>query len=212
MKAESQSMLIEEAQGQQTIQALFMQTSDREQAVILNCTFERNPEDGKLYYVFAGTSELYVQFRDLMADYGVLPAHEVPGHPSNPETAKAAAAAGEEAPVIDTAPNSTKSTADTGDNPPELSATEGETVKPEGDTDDASVRSAGQPANGGQPPAGDAGQAGASAGHNPDDRQGHAGEPGATDRGTGREAPVADAQRPVDAQGVAKSTDPFDMI
>ncbi len=45
MKAESQSMLIEEAQGQQTIQALFMQTGKNEQPVILNCQFERDPED-----------------------------------------------------------------------------------------------------------------------------------------------------------------------
>jgi hypothetical protein len=211
MKAENQSMLIEEAQGQQTIQALFMQTGKNEQPVILNCQFERDPEDGKLYYVYSGTADNYVSFRSLMEDYAVRPVHEIEGHRLNPKTHEAAAqAAGEAAPVTDTAPAETKSTADVGDNPPELSATEGEIVRPapEGDADVASVRGAEQPADSGQPSAGDAGQAGAGNGGRVDAHGGgHAGEPGASDRGPGREAGAAGASGPVDAQGV--KADPF---
>lgn len=206
MKAESQSMLIEEAQGQQTIQALFMQTGKNEQPVILNCQFERDPEDGKLYYVYSGIADNYVSFRSLMADYAVYPAHEIEGHRMNPNTQAAAEqAAGEAAPVTDTAPVETKSTADVGDNPPELSATEGEIIRPapEGDADVASVRGAEQPANGGQPSAGDAGQAGAGVGGGVDaHRGGHDGEPGASDRSPGGEAGAASASGPVDVQGV----------
>lgn len=214
MKAENQSMLIEEAQGQQTIQALFMQTGKNEQPVILNCQFERDPEDGKMYYVYSGTADNYVSFRSLMEDYAVRPVHEIEGHRLNPKTHEAAAqAAGETAPVTDTAPAETKSTADVGDNPPELSATEGEIVRPapEGDADVASVRGAEQSANGGQPSAGDAGSAGAGVGGGVDaHRQGHDGEPGASDRGPGREAGAAGASGPVDAQGVKPGkVDPF---
>lgn len=204
MKAESQSMLIEEAQGQQTIQALFMQTGKNEQPVILNCRFERDPEDGKLYYVYSGIADNYLSFRSLMADYAVFPAHEIEGHRMNPNTQAAAEqAAGEAAPVTDTAPVETKSTADVGDNPPELSATEGEIIRPapEGDADVASVRGAEQPANGGQSSAGDAGQAGVGGGVDAH-RGGHDGQPGASDRGPGGEAGAASASGPVDAQGV----------
>lgn len=202
-------MLIEEAQGQQTIQALFMQTGPREEAVILNCRFERGP-DGKLYYVFSGTSDHYMQFRELMADYAVRPAHEVEGHPSNPATQAAAAEqSGEAAPVVDSAPLETKSTADTGDNPPELSVTEGETVKPEGAADVASVHGAEQPANGGQPASGDAGQAGSDDGRGVDAHGGgDAGRSDVPNRSAGGEAAASGASRPVDPQ-VSKSADPF---
>lgn len=203
-------MLIEEAQGQQTIQALFMQTGPREEAVILNCRFERGP-DGKLYYVFSGTSDHYMQFRELMADYAVRPAHEVEGHPSNPATQAAAAEqSGEAAPVVDTAPNETKSAADTGDNPPELSVTEGEIVRPEGASDVASVHSPGEPANGGQPSAGDAGQAGANDGRGVDAHGGgDAGRSDAPGGSAGGEAAASDAQRAVDPQVAPAKHDPF---
>lgn len=209
MKAESQAMLVEEAQGQQTVQALFMQTHSDEKSVILNCQFERDPEDGKMYYVYSGTHDGYLSFRSLMQDYAVYPVHEIEGHRLNPKTHEAAAqAAGEAAPVTDTAPADTKSTADTGETPPELSATEGVTVQPEGGDDVASVRSPEQPANGGKPSAGNAGQAGADVGGGVDaHRGGHDGQPGASDRGAGGAAAQPDAQRPVDAQGV--KDDPF---
>lgn len=214
MKAENQSMLIEEAQGQQTIQALFMQTGKNEQPTILNCQFERDPEDGKLYYVYSGTADNYVAFRSLMEDYAVRPVHEIEGHRLNPKTHEAAAqAAGEAAPVTDTAPADTKSGADVGETPPELSPTEGEIVRPaaEGDADVASVRGAEQPANGGQPSAGDAGAAGAGVGGGVDaHRQGHDGQPGASSGGQGREADAGGASGSVDAQGVKPGkADPF---
>lgn len=210
MKAESQSMLIEEAQGQQAVQALFMQTGPQEKSTILNCQFQRDPEDGKLYYVFSGTAESYMQFRSLMSDYGVLPAHEIEGHRLNPKTAQAAEEVGESAPVTDTAPAETKSTADTGDNPPELSVTEGVTVKPEGDADVASVHTAAEPANGGQPAPGQAGQAGTGTQHQPAHGGGHDGQPAPAAGGTGREAAAGGASGTVDAQGVKPApADPF---
>lgn len=208
MKAENQSMLIEEAQGQQTIQALFMQTGPREEAVILNCQFERAP-DGHLYYVFSGTSDHYLQFRKLMADYAVKPAHEVEGHPSNPAT-QAAAEMDEAAPVVDTAPNDTKSTADVGDTPPELSATDGIVVQPEGASDDASVRGA-QSADVGQPAPGDAGSAGSDDGRGVDaHRGGDDGRSDAADRSAGGEASPARPSGSVDPQvAPAAKPDPF---
>jgi len=205
-------MLIAEAQGQQTIQALFMQTGPKEQGVILNCQFERDPEDGKLYYVFTGTADHYMQFRSLMADYAVRPVHEIEGHRLNPKTHEAAAQeAGEAAPVVDTAPAESKSAADTGDNPPELSATEGEIVRPEGDADVASVHSPGQPADSGQSSPAPGGEAsGASAGDHADDRSGHAGEPGASDRGAGGEAAAANGAGTVSGEvKPGSASDPF---
>jgi len=206
-------MLIEEAQGQQTIQALFMQTGPKEEAVILNCRFERNGEDGKLYYVFAGTADHYMMFRELMRDYAVFPAHEVEGHPSNPATQAAAAQeAGEAAPVVDTAPNETKSTADTGETPPELSVTDGIVVTPEGAADDASVHSPEQPANGGQSASGDAGATGANDGRGVDVHGGaDDGRPGTADRSAGGEAAAPNASGTVDPQVTAPAAkpDPF---
>lgn len=207
MRAESQSMLIEAAQGQETIQAIFAQTLTPRKGVILNCQFERDPADGDLYYVFSGTADHYMQFRELMSDYGVKPAHEIAGHRFNPETQKQAdEEAGTAAPVVDTAPVETKSTADTSESP-DLSTTEGVVVTPsaEGGVDVTPLRSSAD-ANSGQPSTGDAGQGGASAGDQSHDRGG-SGAGAAAGGAAGRKAAVADAQRPVDGQGV--EADPF---
>jgi hypothetical protein len=146
-----------------------MQTSPREQAVILNCQFQRDSADQKLYYVFSGTADHYIQFRELMSDYGVFPAHEIVGHRFNPATHKAEEE-GVSAPVVDTAPVETKSSADTSESP-ELSVTEGVTVTPdlEGEVNVAPVSSTAH-ANGGQSAPGGDRQSGASAGGDVDDR------------------------------------------
>jgi hypothetical protein len=205
MRAEDQSMLVEEAQGQQTIQALFVQTSDKEQPVILNCQFERDPADGKLYYVFSGTAEHYLGFRTLMEDYAVFPAHEVPGNrhfnaatAENGETERTAEAAPPVADVPDTL----------SDAPAELSATDGEVVQPEGATDVASVHSPEQPAGSGQSPAGDGREAGGtSAGGDDVHGGGHAGQPGTPSGGPGGEATGANGAGTVSAE--VSGNDPF---
>lgn len=210
MRAEDQSMLIEEAQGQQTIQAIFVQTGERQHQQILNLTFEPGP-DGKLSYVFSGTAEHYMQFRQLMEDHGVRPAHEVEGHPANPNTPKADDAA--QPPVIDTAPVQPVPDTLTGD-APELSADEGEVITaPEGASDEPAVRSAEQPADSGQSATGEGGApSGASAGDQSHDGGG-SGAGAAPGGNTGGEAASQNASGPVDGQGVkAPADDPFAML
>ena len=210
MRAEDQSMLIEEAQGQQTVQAIFVQTGERQHQQILNLTFEPGP-DGKLSYVFSGTAEHYMQFRQLMEDHGVRPAHEIEGHPANPNTPKADDAA--QAPVIDTAP--AQPVPDTLTAPAELSVTDGEvvTAAPEGASDEPAVRSAEQPADSGQPATGAGDQAsGSGTGDQPHDGGG-SGSGAAPGGNAGGEAASQNGTGTVDGQGVkAAADDPFAML
>lgn len=210
MRAENQSMLVQAAQGQETVQAIFTQTFPKEQGIILNCQFERDPADGKLYYVFSGTSDHYIQFRELMADYGVRPAHEIEGHRFNSATQAAAAEeAGLSAPVVDTAPDATKSSADTSESP-ELSATEGVVVTPAPlePVDVTAIRSTSD-ANGGQPAPVATGQAGSGTGGDVDDGS-RSGAGSAPAGNAGGEAVRDDALRAVDGAGV--EDDPFDAL
>lgn len=197
MRAESQTMLVAAAQGQETVQALFMQTLKKEQGVILNCQFERDPEDGKLYYVFAGTQDGYLAFRTLMEDYGVYPVQEIEGHRLNPATLAATAPETlDEAPVVDTAPASSKSNADTTETL-ELSATEGVVININVETADVPpVRSA-EHADSGQPALGEDRQAGARAGGDVDDG-GRSGASAPASGREGRDAAGADPSGPVD--------------
>lgn len=209
MRAEDQSMLVEEAQGQQTIQALFVQTGDKEQPVILNLQFERDPADGKLYYVFSGTSDHYVNFRNLMADYAVLPAHEVPGNRHFSGASGEAAEPGEVERTVEAAPAVAGVPDTLSADTPELSATDGEVVQPEGAADVASVHSPVEPANGGQSASGAGGEAsGASAGSGDVHGGGDAGQPGTPSGGPGGEASGANGAGTVSAE-VSGAQDPF---
>lgn len=109
MRAEDQSLLVQDAQGQQTVQCLFVQPGKRQLAQIHNIVFEKN-DDGLFAYVYNGTFEGYQAFKQIMEQHGVYPAHEIPGAPS----------AETDEPTVQTDPGKTET--DTLTNPVEIEA------------------------------------------------------------------------------------------
>lgn len=188
MRAEDQTMQIEDAHGQQTVQCLFVQVGKVQYPSIGPCVFEMGP-DKRLQYVFAGTFEHYQQFRALMEGYACFPAHEIPGETLN--IGDAAGAKVHEEPVVETDPG--KTAADTLSAPAEIindGMTDAERalhVQAQGGNDDAVQRA--QLANGGQSTAGAGDQAGGTDGGDHDVNGGGS----ASDQGGGEgRAPAAD--------------------
>ena len=176
MKAENQTMHIEEVNGQQTVQCLFVQTGPKQYPKVGNVEFLSDPALPYLYYVFSGTAEHYEQFKSIMSQHGVFPAHEVgvvePGAPVD-----AAPAEEVEEPVVVTDPGKPES--DTLSDPAELEIDDG-SQQQQGQTDGTAVSGvdgSGAP-NGGQPPAGSGDQSGQGAGGQSEHRGGPAEAPG----------------------------------
>ena len=193
MRSEDQRMLIEDAQGQQTVQCLFVQPNPKRQvAKIGNVQFEKTPE-GLFAYVYNGTFEGYQAFQRIMAQHGVYPAHEIPG-----DVAGTAPAENDE-PTVNTDPGKTET--DTLTDPAEIEA-------------DVSIPSS-EPASEGEPATGDAGEAGSEPvsdnanGSGPDDASG--GDQGGASSGENSTGTVSAQVKPSKAKAKDKPSeaDPF---
>lgn len=191
MRAEDQRMLVADAQGQQTVQCLFIQPGKRQQAKIHNIEFEKNPE-GLYAYVYSGTFEGFLAFKQIMEQHGVFPAHEIPGGEPTAET---------DEPTVNT--DSGKTDTDTLTNPVEIEA-------------DANALHGAEPADNRQSATVEAGQAPAepgsdnAAGSGPDDASG--GDQGGTPAtGNGAGSVGEKVAKPKTAGKAKTEPDPFEL-
>lgn len=191
MKAEDQSMLIADAAGQQTVQAVFIQTGPKRYPRIGNVDFEIDPDTGALATVYSGTFEGYLQFARLMKQHACYPAHELAEKVADVPADEDAA----EEPVVQTDPGKTEE--DTLSAPAE--------IVPEGAED--AVSSA-ESASEGQPsPDNGSADNGSGAEHNPVSGPEPAKPAG---RGKGRKADAGGSQNPESTGNVAATDkDPF---